>query len=342
MAVTVRQLANLVSGEVVGDRDVVIASARGLLEAQAGDITYLDYPDQESDLNNSKAGAAVVATIPPTCSKALIRVKDPLQAFATIAQHFRARSPKPPMGIDARVVIHASARVGADAMIAAGVVIGAHTRIGRRCRLHPGVSIGAHCRLGDDVELHPNVAVYDDTVIGDRVTILTRAVIGADGFGYRFQAGRHVKVPQLGNVIIGDDVNIGAGAAIDRGTFGTTRIGAGTKIGNLAQIAHNCQIGARNILGNQVGIGGSSTTGDLVTLGDYAGVKDHIDIGYGVILSPGAGVIQDLPVGKHVQAYPAMADDEARNVFSALGDLPRLHDVLQRVLTRLDLGSATE
>src|SRR5205807_3439123 len=157
--------------------------------------------------------------------------------------------------------------------------VGEGTVVGARCRLHSGAVVGRHCRLGDDVVLYPNAVLYDGTVLGSRVIIHANAVIGADGFGYRLQNGRHVKVPQLGHVELGDDVEIGACTTIDRGTFQATRIGAGTKIDNLVQIGHNCKIGRHNLLVSQMGIAGSSTTGDYVVMAGQVGIADHIHIG---------------------------------------------------------------
>ena len=154
-------------------------------------------------------------------------------------------------------------------MVGEGAVLGA------RCQIHAGAFVGRDCRLGDDVVLHPHAVLYDDCTLGHRVIIHANAVIGADGFGYRTQNGRHVKVPQLGRVEIGDDVEIGACTTIDRGTFGPTRIGAGTKIDNLVMIAHNCQIGRHNLLVSQVGIAGSCTTGDYVVMAGQSGMADH-------------------------------------------------------------------
>ena len=151
-------------------------------------------------------------------------------------------------------------------------MVGEGSVLGARCRLHSGVVVGRNCRLGDDVVLHPHVVLYDGTILGNRVIVHANAVLGADGFGYRFQGGRHVKMPQFGSVEIGDDVEIGAGTTIDRGTFQATRIGAGTKIDNLVQIGHNCQIGKHNLFVSQVGIAGSCSTGDYVVMAGQVGV----------------------------------------------------------------------
>src|SRR5262249_31315781 len=158
----------------------------------------------------------------------LLAVKDPLLAFIALVKHLHGQPEPPPHGIDPRAAVHPSASVGPDASIFPFATVGEGTVLGARCTIHCGAAVGRHCRLGDDVVLFPNVVVYDGTVIGHRVTVHANAVLGADGFGYRPQNGRHVKVPQLGSVEIGDDVEIGACTTIDRGTFQATRVGAGT------------------------------------------------------------------------------------------------------------------
>src|SRR5262249_16361727 len=184
-------------------------------------------------------------------------------------------------GIDPRACVEPPARVGPDPSILPLASVGAGTVIGARCRIAAGAVIGRNCRLGDDVTVFANAVLYDDTVLGHRVIIHGNAVLGADGFGYRFQDGRHVKVPQLGFVEIGDDVEVGAGSTIDRGTFQATRGGAGTKIDNLVQVGHNCQVGRHNLFVAQVGMAGSSSTGDYVVIAGQVGVVGHVHIGTG-------------------------------------------------------------
>src|SRR5262249_4679759 len=187
-------------------------------------------------------------------------------AFIAIAEHLQGPRAAAPAGIDPRASVHPTATLGPDCRVLPFAVIGEGAVLGARCQVHSGAAVGAHCRLGDDVVLHPNAVLYERTIVGHRVTVHANAVLGADGFGYRLHQGRHAKVPQLGHVEVGDDVEIGACTTIDRGTFGATRIGAGTKIDNLVMIGHNCTIGRHNLLVSQVGIAGSCTTGDHVVL----------------------------------------------------------------------------
>ena len=337
MAVTLQQLATLVHGVVVGDRELVLHSARTLQDAQPGDITFLDKKNNAALLSRSKASAAVVPADVSITGTPTIQVADPLMAFVAIVQHFQGKTASLPTGLDPRAVVDDSARIGDDPSIHSFAVIGANTIVGKRCLIHAGVVIGRNCRLGDDVVLYPNCVLYDETVLGDRVIIHANATIGADGFGYRFQQGRHQKIPQLGNVIVGNDVEIGANATVDRGAFGPTRIGEGTKLDNLVQIGHNCQIGKHNVFAAQVGIAGSCTTGKYVMMGGQAGVKDHVTIGDGVMLGAKSGVLDDVPAGKRMFLAPAHDEREAARLLVCFKKLPSMRKDLLRILKELNL-----
>jgi UDP-3-O-[3-hydroxymyristoyl] glucosamine N-acyltransferase len=338
LSFTVRQLAALVHGSVVGDGDLTIQSARTLQDAQAGDITFLENSKQGPRLEQSQACAALVPRNLLVPGKALIQVADPLMAFTVVFQQIHGKAATAPLGIDPRAVIDPSAQIGADATIGPFVCIGPGTVIGKRCQLRNGVTIGANCHIGDDADIHPHVVLYDDTVVGDRALIHANAVLGADGFGYRFQQGRYIKVPQLSRVIVGSDVEIGACSCIDRGAFEPTRVGDGTKIDNLVQIAHNVQIGKHNILAAQVGIAGSSTTGNYVLMGGQAGLSDHVNVGDGAQFGAKTGVFQDVPAGKRMFLYPAHEEREAGRIMACIRKLPAMRKDLLRVLKQLGLG----
>jgi UDP-3-O-[3-hydroxymyristoyl] glucosamine N-acyltransferase len=342
VTITLRKLAALVDGTVEGDGDLEICFARTLQDAQSGDITFLDKINGVALLERSKATAAVAPLDLPKNARALIRVPDPLLAFVTIFQHLQGKKARRPSGIDPRALIDESACIGADPSIHASAVIGANTIIGQGCILGAGTVIGDNCRLGEYVHLYPNVVLYDDTVLGDRVIIHANAVLGSDGFGYRLDKGRHVKVPHLGNVVVGNDVEIGAGATIDRGTFQSTTIGDGTKIDNLVQIAHNCRIGKHNAFAAQVGIAGSSTTGNYVFMGGQAGVRDHIKIGDGAVFGAKTGVFHDVAAGKRMFLYPEVEERDAGRILACLKKLPHMRKDLLRVLKQLNLAETKE
>jgi UDP-3-O-[3-hydroxymyristoyl] glucosamine N-acyltransferase len=337
-------LAQLVSGTVLGDGDAVIQAARTLSEAQNGDLTFVENAGNVPLLHQSKASAAVVPAniniaLP---GKTLIQVADPLMAFVVIVQHLQGITARQPTGIDRRAIVHATAKVGPGASIEPFVSIGENSTVGKNASIHANAVIGNNCWLGDDVVLYPNVVLYDNCVLGDRVIVHANAVIGADGFGYRFHQGKHVKVPQLGNVVIGNDVEIGAGTTIDRGAFQSTTIGDGTKIDNLVMIAHNCKIGKHNAIAAQVGIAGSCTTGSYVMMGGQAGIKDHVDIGDGALLGAKTGVIHDVPPRGRMFLYPAQEERDAARLIALWKKLPEMRKELLRVLKHLGLDERKE
>ena len=326
---TVQELAALVEGRVEGAGDAVAVAARPLGEAGPSDISFIENEHHLRHLKDTRAAAVVVAAalldkarpylIGRSAPLTLVAVKDALGAFVTIAQQLQGQPRQAPHGIDPKASVEAAA-IGPDPSIHAFAVVGAGTTIGARCQIHAGVVIGRNCRLGDDVILYPNVVLYDNTVVGHRTQIHANAVIGADGFGYRFHEGRHVKVPQLGLVEIGDDVEIGACTTIDRGTFQATRVGSGTKIDNLVMIGHNCQVGRHNLLVSQVGIAGSCTTGNYVVMAGQVGVADHIHFGDGCQIGARSGVMRDVPAGERIlgaRASPNATRNASCSVWSS-------------------------
>ncbi len=337
MSVTLRQLAELVNGQLCGDGNLVLRAARTLHEAGPGDITFVENDKHAHHLAACRASAAVVPPHLPVVGLPVIRAADPLAAFIAILRHLRGDVEPAAHGIDPRAVVHPSAQVGPDASIFPLAVVGEGTVLGARCRIHSGVVVGRHCRLGDDVILYPGVVLYDSIVLGHRVIVHANAVLGADGFGYRFQGGRHVKVPQLGHVEIGDDVEVGACSAIDRGAFQATRVGEGTKIDNLVQIAHNCQVGRHNLIVSQVGIAGSSVTGDYVVAAGQVGITDHVRIGDRVMIGAKAGVTKDIAAGERVLGTPATPVREQKRMLMSLDKVPEMRRDLRRIKQHLGL-----
>jgi UDP-3-O-[3-hydroxymyristoyl] glucosamine N-acyltransferase len=338
VTITLGELAELVQGQVVGDGKLTIHAARTLTEALPGDITFVEDEKHAALLPSCKASAAVLPAGFPANGLSVIQVADPLAAFVVIVRRLHGRPEPPPCGIDPRAWVHPSAQVGDGGSVLPFASVGEGALLGARCRVHSGVRIGRFCRLGDDVVLYPNVVLYDGTVLGNRVTVHANAVLGADGFGYRQQNGRHVKVPQFGHVEIGDDCEIGACTTIDRGTFQATRVGEGTKIDNLVMIAHNCRIGRHNLFVSQVGIAGSSTTGDYVVVAGQVGIVHHVNIGDGAIIGAQAGVTKDVPAGQRMLGSPAAPEREQKRVLMTLERLPDMRRDLRRIKQHLGLG----
>jgi UDP-3-O-[3-hydroxymyristoyl] glucosamine N-acyltransferase len=339
---TVQQLAELVHGQVVGDGTVCITSARTLEEAQPGAITFVEDEKHLRQLANCKASAAVVLKSVSGAGLPLIQVDDPLVAFVTIVRHLQGQTEFVADGIDPRACVHATAKIGPGASVLPFAGIGEGSILGARCRLHQGAVVGRYCRLGDDVILYPNVVLYDGTILGSRVIIHANAVIGADGFGYRLHDGRHIKVPQLGHVEIGDDVEIGACTTIDRGTFQATRVGEGTKIDNLVMIGHNCKIGRHNLFVSQMGVAGSSTTGDYVVVAGQVGIADHVHIGDRVMIGAMAGVMKDVPSGQRILGAPARPEREQKRILISLERLPELIRDIRRIKQHLGIKGEDE
>ena len=337
MTATVRQLAELVGGELLGDGELPISVARPLADAGPGELTFFDGDKNAAAWHASPAAAAVAPAGVPLNGRPLIRVAQPLLAFAAIVQKLHARPAKAP-AIDPSAHIHPTATLGAGASVGPFAVIGEGCVLGNRCRIGAGVVVGECCTIGDDCTLYPRVVLYPDCVLGDRVVVHGGAVLGADGFGYRQVAGRHVKVPQLGRLEVGNDVEIGAGTTIDRGTFGPTVIGEGTRIDNLVQIAHNCRIGRHNILCSQVGIAGSVVTGDYVVMAGQVGVTDHITVGDGVFLGARTALSQDAPAGVKLLGTPARPIREAMRAMLALDRLPDLLRDFRQLKKRVEGG----
>lgn len=305
MPFTVTDIAGWVGGTATGAADTLITRPAPLGEAGPDDITFLDGVKRLKEWAASKAAAAVVPANFPDDPRPLVRVADPLAAFAKIILTFRGERPVE-TGVHPTAVIHPTATLGENALIGPYAVIGQGTTVGANARIHAGAVVGRFCTLGNDVTLFPRAVIYDDCTLGNRVILHAGAVIGADGFGYRFVRGTHQKVPQLGGVIIADDVEVGANSTIDSGAFGPTRIGTGTKLDNLVMIAHNCQIGRHNLLAAQTGIAGSTTTGDYVIMGGQAGAVDHVRVGHQVVVAAKSAVTSDTPDGLTVMGYPAM------------------------------------
>ena len=337
MTVTIRQLAECVRGEVLGDGEMPIANARTLAEAEPGDITFVENQKHAGAWHQSRASAAIVPASFPVNGRTLIRVPDPLMAFARIVQHLRGRSDGGDGTIAPSAHIHPSATIGEGVTIGPFVVVGSGTSIGTGSNVHAGAVIGQNCKLGSDVVIHPHVVLYDDCILGDRVSIHANSVIGADGFGYRTQKGQQVKVPQLGWVELGDDVEVGACSTIDRGTFGPTRIGVGTKIDNLVQVAHNVNLGKHNIIVAQVGIAGSVTTGDYVIMAGQAGIADHVRIGDRVTIGAKTGVLQDLSTDSRALGMPATAHNVQLRILTSLEKLPEIRKDVRRIKQHLGL-----
>lgn len=339
MSETLATLAQRVQGEVRGNAETVIAGAAALETAGPQDLSFVQDRSQWSRLATCRAAALVVsaadADVPAVQAFPRIVVDHPQAAFVTLLTHLRPPRPRPPRGISAHAWISPTAQIGADCYIGPGATIGDDVRIGDGCDIYPGVVVGDGCQIGRDVVLYPHAVLYADVSVGDRAIIHAQAVIGADGFGYRFADGRFHKIPQLGTVQIQADVEIGAGATVDRGAIGPTVVGEGTKIDNMVMIAHNCEIGRHNVFASQVGLAGSCVTGDYVRLGGQVGVKDHVRLNTGCSVGAKGGVHKDIPPGEAWIGYPATPEAEQKRLVFSLKRVPEMREQVKALEQRL-------
>ncbi len=333
---TVRELAEIVGGEVRGRGDARICGVAEVADSGPDQAAFVSNPKYARDLEASKAGVVLVPNdFDPTPMPAILC--DHIdQSVAKLLGAFARPVSRPEPGVHPTAVIHESARIGPDPSIGPHVVIEADASIGASCVIHAGVFIGCGVTIGDDCALWPNVVIRDGCVVGSRVLIHPNAVIGADGLGFYFEEGRHHKVPHIGVVVVEDDVEIGACACIDRAKFGQTVVGAGTKIDNLVQIAHNVQIGEHCILAALSGIAGSVRIGDHCLFGGRVGVIDNLTIGPQSRFTAGSLAIKDVAAGSTVSGYPAQDHRQEWRERVWLRRMPELAEQLKDIIARVE------
>lgn len=337
MPFSAAEVANYLQGRVIGDPATVLTGFAPADRARAGDLTFAESEAFFAKAEQTTAAAIIVSGPFRSERKTLIQVPDARVAFAkALTLFFPEQHPAP--GVHPTAVIAPSARIDPTAHIGPHCVVGERARIGPRCVLHAGDFVGEDCQLGEEVILFPNVTLYARTEVGHRVRIHAGAVIGADGFGYVQDNGIHRKVPQIGNVIIGDDVEIGANTTIDRGALGPTIIGRGTKIDNLVMIAHNVEVGEHCLLVGQVGIAGSTKLGNYVVLAGQVGIAGHLRIGNRVTIAAQSGVMHDIPDGEKWLGTPAGPDRETKRQMVALRHLPEALKRLSALEKKLGVG----
>ena len=341
MLFTAAEIARHLQGEVVGDDQTPLKSFALADRAQPGDLTFAENEEFFARAEQSAASAIIVPGALASSAKVLIRVPNARIAFAKALALFFPEPTRSP-GIHSSTVVAPSAMVDPTAYIGPNCVIGERVRIGARAILHAGDYVGDDCQLAAGTVLFPNVTLYPHTELGERVRIHSGTVIGADGFGYVLDAGVHRKVPQIGNVILGDDVEIGANVTIDRGALKATVIGRGTKIDNLVQIGHNVQIGEHCLVISQAGIAGSCELGNYVILAGQAGISGHLKIGSQVTVSAQSGVMHDIPAGEKWLGSPAQPDKQTKRQMLAIQRLPELIRRVVKIEKQLGPGNDPE
>jgi len=337
---TLGEVAALTGGRVVGDASTVLTGVAGIKEAQEGHLTFVSNPKYCRFLSTTRASAVIVDPASHDASDggptpALLVVENAYAAFARAMSLFAEPAPRLATGVHPSAWVSPAAKLGGEVAVGPNAVVMEDAEVGERSAIHPGAYVGAGARIGRDCVIHPNATVKSACVLGDRVIVHSGAVLGSDGFGFARDGSEQVKVPQLGGVLIDDDVEIGANVCIARATVGTTRVGRGTKIDNLVQIAHNVTIGQGSIVVAQVGISGSAEIGDRVVLGGQAGIVGHIRIGDDAMVGAQSGVTKSVPSGEQVSGYPARRHSLSKRVNACIQALPCLFQKVREMEKRL-------
>lgn len=323
---TVKEIAEILKCPFKGNGSTIITAVAIIEKAGGQDIVFASGKRHLDALKRSKAGAAIIPPCQEIFDLPVIICENPYLSFAETISLFHRYS-YPPPGIHPQAFVSSSAKIGKNVSIGAFSYIGKDVEIGKDSIIFPLVSIYPGTKIGSKTVVHSHVSIREDTVIGDRVIIHNGVVLGADGFGYtRDKDGNHIKIPQVGKVIIEDDVEIGANSAVDRAGLEETRICKGSKIDNLVQIAHNVIIGPGSILAGQAGIAGSSKLGKNVILGGQVGISDHVNVGDNVIMAAKSGVTKDIPEGAFISGSPHLDITEWRKAWASI---PHLHQLLK-------------
>lgn len=342
---TTSELAEKIGAIVQGDADLPITSYNTLEAAGSNDVSFLANVKYLAAAKSTQAGAVVVSPehAKEIEGKTLLVAEDPYFAWRNVMVEMIGFREHPSAGVSEQAVIHPSATIGKDVYIGPFCTVDANASIGDRSVLYPGCYVGQAASVGQDCQLYANVVVYDLCVLGNRVTLHAGCVIGQDGFGYATHAGTHHKIPQSGNAVVEDDVEMGACCCVDRATVGSTIIGEGTKFSNSVTIGHGTKVGKHNLFVAQVGLAGSVTTGDYVVMGGQVGVAGHLRVGHRVQVAATSAIAKDVPDDVSVGGSPAIPLPEARRrvmaelkLADALADLRKLKKQVEKLEKQLD------
>ena len=336
MALTLSEIARIAGGELVGDGAIQIRGVARIEEAGEGDLSFLVNARYARYLNESRVAALIVPhKLSLDLPIPLIRAENPYFAFLKVVSVFYPPKPLIEKGIHPTAVIPKSALIGKNVSIGAYVVIGEDCQIGDGSVILPGAVLGNRVVVGRDCLLHANVSIREDVHMGDRVILHNGVVLGSDGFGFTFEDGRYVKIPQVGTLVVQDDVEIGANTAIDRAMLGETRICKGAKLDNLVQIGHNCTVGEHTVISGQTGLSGSTHIGRYVRIGGQAGFAGHLKVGDKAAIGAQAGVSKDVPESTMVSGYPAKPHREELHIEAAVSRLPELLRAFKELQNRV-------
>jgi len=335
-AITLGEIAKRVGGQLVGDAEIAIEGIGSLTEAEPGQISWAQDNRSIDELSACRASAFLVTEKFRDAPQPHVMCEDIEAAVADVLDAFAAPLPSPPVGVDETARIAPSARLGSGVAVGPFVVIADGAEIGDQTILYAGVHVGSHVKVGRHCRIWNHVVIRERCIIGDHVQIHPQTVIGADGFGYIYRDGAHRKMTHLGDVIIGDHVEIGAGCCIDRAKVGSTRIETGSKIDNLVQVAHNVTVGAHSILCAQAGVAGSAKLGNAVVLGGQVGIRDNIVLNDGVMVGACSCVPHDVPAGVRVAGVPALEARQFLRINAAYKRLPELVERVRELSSRIE------
>ncbi|MBI3358526.1 MAG: UDP-3-O-(3-hydroxymyristoyl)glucosamine N-acyltransferase [Nitrospirae bacterium] len=330
MQILLSDIARLIDGKIIGDPSILIHGINSIECAKAGDITFVSSPSYHKKAGTSHASAILSEREIKGLRKTFLLVANPYYAFARLLSYFHP--PRQPIaGVDPRAVIGQYVLLGKEISIGPYVVVEDQVQIGNRVSLAPGVFVGRGSTVGDDTQIYPNVSIYAGVQIGKRVIIHSGSVVGSDGFGFTPYQSKHFKIPQVGGVIIEDDVELGANVTVDRAVLGNTIIGEGTKVDNQVQIGHNVTIGPHTLLVAQVGISGSVAIGHHVTLAGQVGISDHVQIGNNVVVGARSVVTKQIKDNEKVIGFPTLPYQKGLAVLSSLEHLPEIRKEIKKL-----------
>ncbi len=336
MKKTVGEIAQYIKGELIGDASIEILGIAGLSEAQKGEISFLAHPKYKSFLKTTKASAVITnEKIDNSQPFAIVRHPNPYLAFSLVVKLFYPERKNYPKEIHSTAILGENLKLGQAIHIGAYSVVEDEVQVGKNTVILSGCFIGEKTKIGENCLIYPNVTIRENTILGNNVIVHPGAVIGSDGFGFAFDGKVHQKILQIGNVIIEDEVEIGANVTVDRAALGSTKIGKGTKIDNLVQIGHSVEIGENCILVAQVGIGGSTKLGKNVILAGQAGLVGHIEIGDRAVVGAQGGVTKSIPPDTIVSGYPAREHKKAKKIEASLSLLPNYIEKIKQLQKEL-------
>ncbi|MBU1260566.1 MAG: UDP-3-O-(3-hydroxymyristoyl)glucosamine N-acyltransferase [Planctomycetes bacterium] len=334
---TLEQLAQFVSGKVRGDAEIKISSVATLENAGPSDISFLANQKYAKVLETTKAAAVIVGK-DVDCPASLLIVEDPYYAFMQIVVLLYGHRQHKKTGLSKKASISETAHIGDGCQVYDFATVSDNAVIGKNTVIYPGVFVGPDVKIGDNCILYPNATIYDGCILGNDVIINSNTTIGKDGYGYATHKGKHHKIPQIGKVIIEDDVEIGCNCGIQRGTLEDTVIGKGCKFGDLISIGHGAKIGPYCLFVGQIGVAGSTKIGHHCVIAGQVGIVGHIKIGNCVKIAAQAGVINDIPDGQAVAGTPAISALSAKRAYSIIEDLPEI----KKAIGRLEKSSNNE